>query len=57
MIRKRMCNVVKCFASHRDYMPLEKVELLGSLEIERKVVRTRSTGLDAKSLIGNQGFH
>jgi hypothetical protein len=37
-------------------MQLEKVELLGCLETERKVVRTRSTGPDAKSLICESGI-
>ena len=39
MIRRRMCNVVECFASHRDHMQLAKFELLGCLETERKALR------------------
>src|SRR5881398_150489 len=39
MIRRRMCNVVECFAGHRDHMQLAKFELLGCLETERKALR------------------
>jgi len=36
MVRGRVCNVIECFASDRDYVRLANFELLGRFETERE---------------------
>ena len=38
MIRRRVRNVIECFARDRDYMRLANFELFGCFEIERKAL-------------------